>query len=78
MSSVQYRLVIGKKDERIEGPDDADVVVTVTAGDAALDPTVAFMSGRLKAAGHTGVLLDALRTGEVAEALARLSAEGAG
>ena len=26
--SVQYRVVVGKKDERIDGPDDADIVIT--------------------------------------------------
>ena len=27
--SVQYRVVVGKKDERVDGPDDADIVFTV-------------------------------------------------
>ncbi len=54
MPTVQYRVVLGKKDERVEGPDDADVVISVALKDAALDPVVAFMSGRLKATGHTG------------------------
>ena len=27
--TVQYRIVVGKKDERTEGPDDADLVLTV-------------------------------------------------
>ena len=58
------------------GPDDADVVVTVGQADVGLDPTVAYMQGKLKAAGHTGVLLEALRSGEVARALARASASG--
>ena len=33
--SVQYRIVVGKKDERVEGPDDADVVITVPLADGA-------------------------------------------
>lgn len=74
MATVQYRVVVGKKDERVEGPDDADVVISIAAKDVGLDPTVAFMSGKLKAAGHTGVLLDALRSGEAAGALTRLAA----
>lgn len=74
MATVQYRVVVGKKDERVEGPDDADLVVSVAAKDVALDPTVAFMSGKLKAVGHTGLLLDALRSGEAAAALTRLAA----
>lgn len=70
--SVQVRLVVGKKDERVHGPDDADVVVSVAVADAGLDPTVAFMQGKLKATGHTGHLFEALASGEVAAALADL------
>ena len=29
VTTIQYRVVVGKKDERVDGPDDADVVVTV-------------------------------------------------
>ena len=75
--SVQYRVVVGKKDERVEGPDDADVVVTVPLADAAaadFDPTVAYMRGVLKAAGHTGRVLEVLRSGEAATAIAALAA----
>ncbi|MGD9704842.1 MAG: SCP2 sterol-binding domain-containing protein [Acidimicrobiia bacterium] len=71
---AQYRVVVGKKDERVEGPDDADVVVTVPLADAERDPTVAFMQGRLKASGDTGLLFRLLRSGEVAAALKRLAA----
>ena len=74
--TVQYRVVVGKKDERVEGPDDADVVVTVPLADAGSDPTVAFMQGKLKAAGNTGLLFELLRSGEVAGALQRLTAAG--
>ena len=59
--SVQYRVAFGKNDEAVEGPDDADVVVTVPAADAALDPAVAFMQGKLKSTGPTGPLFAALR-----------------
>jgi len=72
---VQYRVVVAKKDERIDGPDDADVVVTVPLADAAapgFDPTVAFMRGVLKASGHTGTVLDLLKSGEAATAIAAL------
>ena len=75
--SVQYRVVVGKKDERIDGPDDAEVVVTVPLVDAAapgFDPTVAFMRGVLKAAGHTGTVLDVLKSGDAATAIAALVA----
>jgi hypothetical protein len=73
--SVQVRVVRGRKDEVVVGPDGADVVVTVPVADALADPAVAFMQGRLKAAGHTGVLFDALRSGEIA-ALLRDAAAG--
>lgn len=71
--TVQYRVVFAKNDEAVEGPDDADVVVTVPAADALTDPSVAFMQGVLKAVGHTGVLFDALRSGEAAAVLSRLA-----
>jgi putative sterol carrier protein len=74
MATVQYRVVVGKKDERVEGPDDADLVISVAAKDVGMDPTVAFMSGKLKAVGHTGLLLDALRSRDAAAALSRLAA----
>ena len=73
---IQYRIMKGKRDEVVEGPDDAAVVVSVGVADVGLDPTVASMQGKLKAAGHTGVLLDALRSGEVARALAALAHQG--
>jgi hypothetical protein len=73
MTTMQYRVVVGKKDERVEGPDDAEVVVTIGAADVALDPTVAFMQGKLKSTGPTGPLLAALASGAVADALARIA-----
>jgi hypothetical protein len=78
VSTVQYRVVVAKKDERVDGPDDADVVITVPLVDAAadgFDPTVAFMRGTLKAAGHTGQVLDTLKSGAAAEAIGRLVAQ---
>jgi hypothetical protein len=72
-ATVQYRVVFGKKDEAVEGPDDADVVITVPVADATSDPAVAFMRGKLKAAGHTGALFVLLRSGEVSAALSRLA-----
>jgi hypothetical protein len=75
--SVQYRVVVAKKDERVDGPDDADVVVTVPIADAAaegFDPTVAYMRGVLKASGHTGKVLEVLESGAAAEAIGRLVA----
>jgi hypothetical protein len=71
--SVQYRVAFGKKDEVVEGDDTADLVVTIAAVDAALDPAVAYMQGKLKAAGHTGVLFEVLRNGQAAEAISRLA-----
>jgi hypothetical protein len=75
--SVQYRVVVGKKDERVEGPDGADIVITVpvdVARDPGFDATVEYMRGRLKAAGHTGQLLDLLKSGAATTALAGLAA----
>lgn len=74
--SVQYRVVVAKKDERAEGPDDAEIVVTVPVAVAAepdFDATVEFMRGRLKATGHSGRVLDVLKSGEATSALSRLA-----
>jgi hypothetical protein len=74
--SVQYRVVVGKGDERVDGPDEADVVVTVPLAVAAEDgfrPDVEYMRGRLKASGHTGELLDVLKSGVAADAISRLA-----
>lgn len=73
MSTVQYRVVFAKKDEAVEGPDGAALVVEVAVADAGLHPTLAFMQGRLRATGDTGVLFERLKSGEVAEVLGRLS-----
>jgi hypothetical protein len=72
--SLQVRVVVDRRNELVDGPDDADVVVTVPAADAATDPTVAYMQGRLKATGPTGELFAALSSGAVAAALTRLAA----
>ncbi len=75
--SVQYKVVVAKKDERVDGPDDAEIVITVPLVDAAaddFDPTVAFMRGKLKAAGHTGQILDLLKSGDATRAIAALVA----
>jgi putative sterol carrier protein len=74
--TVQYRVVVGKKDEIVEGPDDAEVVVTVPLTDVVadgFDPTVAYMQGKLKSSGSTGALLELLRSGEAGTALSRLA-----
>lgn len=76
VTTVQYRVVVGKRDELVEGPDDADVVVTVPLAEvlaAGFDPAVAYMQGRLKSTGSTGALFDLLRSGAAADALSRLA-----
>ena len=76
--TVQYRLVVAKKDERIDGPDDAELVITVPAAiatDDGFDATVEFMRGKLKASGHTGELLELLKSGEVDAAVSRLASQ---
>lgn len=74
--SVQYRVVVAKKDERAQGLDDADIVMTVpvaVAVESGFDATVEFMRGRLKAVGHSGGVLDVLKSGEATAALSRLA-----
>lgn len=77
-ATVQYRIVVGRKEpDLVSGPDDADLVISVPAADladAATDPTVAYMQGRLKPVGHTGALFEVLKSGEVAAGLAALAA----
>ncbi len=73
--AVQYRVVLGKKvPDLVDGPDDAALVISVALADAGIDPTVAYMQGRLKPAGDTGVLFDVLKSGEAAVALTALAA----
>ena len=60
-----------KKQEIVEGPDGADVVVLIDTKDADLDPSVAYMLGKLKAEGSTGALIDELRSGRAAVAIAK-------
>jgi hypothetical protein len=75
VTTVRAHVVLGKKDERVAGPPDADIVVIVPLADAGLDPAVAYMQGRLKAVGHTGMLFDALRSGEIARAVQEAAAQ---
>ena len=71
--TIQYRVAFAKNDEAIDGPDDADVVVTLAAADAGLDPTVAFMQGKLKSIGSTAALFEVLRNGDAAIVINRLA-----
>ena len=71
--TIQYRVSFGKNDESVEGPDDAAVVVTIAAADATLDPTVAFMQGKLKSTGSTAALFEVLRDGSASVAITRLA-----
>ncbi len=71
--SIQYRVAHGKNDEESDGPDDAEVVVTIAAADAALDPTVAYMQGKLKSTGSTAALLEVLRNGDAGTVISRLA-----
>jgi hypothetical protein len=76
--SVQYRLVVAKKDERTDGPDDAEIVITAPVELVAaegFDATVEYMRGKLKATGHTGRLLELLKSGEVDAAFSRLASQ---
>lgn len=78
MSSVQYRVSVTKRDERVEGPDDAELVITVPlaeAQDAEFDATVSYMRGRLKSTGSTGALFEVLKSGAAGEPLTRLASQ---
>lgn len=70
--TIQFRLVVAKKHEIAEGPDDADTVATIALADADLDPSVAFMRGKLKIVGPTGPLFDALSSGRAKVVIADL------
>jgi len=70
--TIQFRLVIGKGDERVSGPDDADTVATIAKADATMDLSVAFMKSKLKITGATGPLFDALSSGQAATIIAEL------
>lgn len=72
-ASVQYRVSFGKKDEVIEGADDAALVITVAAADAHGDPTSLYMQGKLKAAGSSGQLFALLQSGEIGRVITRLA-----
>ncbi len=76
--SVQYRVVVAKRDERVEGPDDAELVLSVpiaVANESGFDATVEFMRGRLKAAGPSGALFALLRSGEATAELSRIASQ---
>lgn len=71
--TIQYRVAKGKKEEIVDGPDDAAVVVAISAADLPLGANVAYMRGKLKATGHTGVLLRALASGEIDRVLSAIA-----
>ena len=66
-------MVFKKNDEAVEGPDDADVVIRVEAKYASMNPTAAFMAGKLKNEGSTRALFEALWSGEAADLISRLA-----
>jgi hypothetical protein len=71
--SVQYRVLFGKNDEAVDGPEGADVVVSIAVADTGLAPTTAFMLGKLKNTGPTGPLFAVFRDGSAAAAISRLA-----
>jgi hypothetical protein len=73
-ATVRAHVVVGKRDERVVGPPDADIQVIVPLEDAARDPAEAYMQGRLKAVGHTGLLFELLRNGEIERAVREAAA----
>ncbi len=76
MTTVQYRLIVGKKDEIVDGPADADLVVSVPLVEVqadGFDPALAYMQGKLKSTGPTGPLFELLRSGEAGARLTGLA-----
>lgn len=76
--SVRYLVVVGKNDERAEGPEDAGIVFSVpyaVASDNDFDATIEFMRGKLKAVGDTGKIFELLKSGDAAAALSRLASQ---
>lgn len=71
--SIQYRVVFKKNDEAVDGPDDADVVIRIDAKYASMNPTAAFMLGKLKNEGSTRALFEALWSGEAQKTISRLA-----
>lgn len=71
--NVQYRVTVSKTEVRTSGPDDADVVFSCGLADATSDPTAAYAQGKLKATGHTGVILGELMNGTAAKRLSELA-----
>lgn len=72
MTSVQYRVVLGKRDEIVHGADDADLVVSIPVELLSVEPAVSFMQGKLKSVGSTGALFQIMASGELATAFAEL------
>lgn len=72
-ATVQYRVSVSKSDVRVDGPDDAEVVFSCALADATSDPTAAYVQGKLKATGHTGVILGELMSGNAARILSQLA-----
>lgn len=71
--TVQYRVTVSKSEVRTSGPDDAEVVFSCALADASSDPTASFVQGKLKATGHTGVILGELMSGNAAKQLSQLA-----
>lgn len=71
--SVQYRVTVSKAEVRVDGPDDAEVVFACALADALADPTATYVQGKLKATGHTGVILGELMSGNAAKRLSQLA-----
>ncbi len=71
--TARYHVVFKKNDEAVEGPDAADVVIRIDAKHAHMNPTAAFMAGKLKNEGSTRALFEALWSGEAESVISRLA-----
>ncbi len=76
MSAVQYRVLDGRAVHASEGPDDAEVTMSI-ARDIALsdgfEADIEFMRGRLKVTGPTSGVFAALRSNGATTTLLRLA-----
>jgi hypothetical protein len=76
MTSVQYRIMAGRAVHASEGPDDAEVTLSIPKEIAAtegFEADLEFMRGRLKVTGPTSGVFEALRSGAATDVLIRLA-----
>lgn len=76
MSAVQYRVLDGRALHASDGPDDAEVTMSIAreiALSEGFEADLEFMRGRLKVTGPTSGVFAALRSGDATTTLLRLA-----